>query len=100
MIEESLLLETLHGAPDRRGRDAQVVGHPDVLGANGFRPHDVAFHHELEDPAMPLIEIGSGHWGSLVGTRTSQVPTPERYQRQPRGVKRGGPEIIAMIVYH
>ena len=87
MVEEPLLLEPLHGAPDRGGRDAQVVGHPDVLGTDRLRPHDVTLHHELEDPPVPLVEIGSEHgFGLVVGTRISQVLTGERYQPGPRGV--------------
>jgi hypothetical protein len=61
MAEEALLLQALHRAPDRGGRDAEVIGHPDVLGADRLGPLDVALHHELEDPAMPLVEMGSGH---------------------------------------
>jgi len=76
MTQEPLLLQLLHGPADRRGRDAEMVSHPDVLGADRLRPHDVALHHEFEDAALTLVEIGSGH--GLSGRWHSRAASAKR----------------------
>jgi len=61
MIQEAFCLEAFHRVSDGRWRDAQVVRHADILRADRLCPHDVALHHEFEDPAMPLVQVGPNH---------------------------------------
>src|SRR5687767_8113702 len=61
MIEEALLLEIAHRAPDRRRRHAKPEPAGDGIRARGLGGLYISLDDRLENPALALSQLGGRH---------------------------------------